>query len=62
MHSQLPHRLDRITKHFSVLLFIAGFLAVTYELTGDHRASGEPPLSQNAVEFQASVNAPSEGP
>ena len=50
MQSQLPARADRATRHVSVLVFIAGFLALVFELTSDHRAWGPSPISTAAVE------------
>jgi len=45
MQLRLPSRLDRITKLLSILVFITGSLALAYELTADHRATGAPPLT-----------------
>jgi hypothetical protein len=50
MSLRLPSRADRITKHLSILVFITGFLALAYELSTDHRASGPPPLSASVSE------------
>ncbi len=41
-------RSDRVLRHLAVLIFAAGFIALGYELSADHRACTDPPLSRGA--------------
>ncbi len=39
---------DRLLRHLAVLVFATGFVALGYELSTDHRACTDPPLSRGA--------------